>query len=57
MFYLNADYWQPAILEEYQSIQEGGTCRVHEMSYLPPGTQPVGTHWVYKLIHNADRSV
>ena len=54
---LDADSWQSAILEEYQSIQEAGTCTVHDMSDLPAGRQPVSSKEVFKVEHNADGSV
>ena len=54
---LDADSWQSAILEEYQSIQDAGTWTVHAMSDFPAGRQPVGSKWVFKVKHNADRSV
>ena len=52
---LNADSWQSAILEESQSIQEAGTWTVHDMSDLRAGRQSVGSKWVFKVKHNADR--
>ena len=54
---LNANSWQSAILEEYQSIQEAGTWTVHNISDLPAGSQPVGSKCVFKVKHNGDRSV
>ena len=54
---LDADSWQSAILEAYQSIQEAGTCTVHHMSELRSGREPVGSKWVCKVQHNADVSV
>ena len=54
---LDADSWQSAILEEYQSIQEAGTCTMHDMSDLPAGRQPVGSEWVSKVKHNAHGSI
>ena len=54
---LDADAWQSAILEEYQSIQQAGTWTVQDMSDSPAGRHPVGSEWVFKVKHNADGSV
>ena len=54
---LDADSWQSGIVEAYQSIQEAGTCTVHDMSDLPAGRQPGGSKQVFKIKHNADGSV
>ena len=54
---LDTDSWQAAILAEYQSIQEGVTCTVHDMSDLPDGRQAVGSKCVFQVKHNADGSV
>ena len=57
MAFLDADSWQSAVLDEYQSIQEAGTWTVDDMSDSPTGRQPVGSKRVSKVKHNADGSV
>ena len=54
---LDADSWQSAILEEYQSIPEAGTWTVHDISHLPAGRQPVGSKCVFKVKHKVDGSI
>ena len=54
---LDADSWQSAILEEYRSIQEAGTCTLHDMSDLLVERRPLCNQWVFKVKHNADGSV
>src|SRR5437868_6434093 len=45
------------MLEKHQAIQEVGTCSVYDITNLPKGRSPVGSHWVFKVKHNADGSV
>ena len=40
---LDADLFQSAIIEEYESIQEAGTCTVHNMSHSPAGRELGGS--------------
>ena len=54
---LAAYSWQSAICEEYQSIQEAGTWRVHNIASLRAGRLHVGSKCVFKVQHNADGSV
>ena len=57
MVSLDADSWQAAILEDNESIQEAGTCTVYDITDFPPGRQPVGSKWVFKVKHNANGCV
>ena len=42
---------------EYQSIQEAGTCIVHDLAHLPARREPGGSMCVFEIKHNADGSV
>jgi hypothetical protein len=46
--------WEQAAQDEYDSIQSAGTWTLVP---LPPGRQPIGSKWVFKVKRTADGSV
>ena len=48
------DVWQEAMVEEYDSIMKN---QVWEVVPRPQGKKVVGSRWIYKVKHAADRSV
>ena len=46
--------WQEAMVEEYDSIRKN---QVWEVVPRPEGKKVVGSRWIYKVKHAADRSV
>ena len=48
------DVWQEAMVEEYDSIMKN---QVWEVVSRPQGKKVVGSRWIYKVKHAADKSV
>ena len=48
------DMWQEAMVEEYDSIMKN---QVWEVVPRPEGKKVVGSRWIYKVKHAADRSM
>ena len=48
------DVWQEAMVEEFESIMKN---QVWEVVLRPQGKKVVGSRWIYKVKHAADRSV
>ena len=48
------DVWQEAMVEEYDSIMKN---QVWEVVSRPQGKKVVGSRWIYKVKHAAERSV
>ena len=48
------DVWLEAMVEEYDSIMKN---QVWEVVPRPKGKKVVGSRWIYKVKHAADRSV
>jgi len=54
---LDSDAWEHAIMEEHQAIMDAGIWEEVELKDLPIGRKLVGSHWVFKVKRNVDRSV
>ena len=48
------DVWQEAMVEEYDSIMNN---QVWDVVSRPQGKKVVGSRWIYKVKHAADKSV